>query len=90
MRASLVARGRQVGSAVLAGSYNLSATVRMRVVQLGQGTRYQQIVALMQQAALDKPRLAVLAGCRAHVVGHGMDNMPRPGSNCGWAGWFCR
>ena len=52
---------RQVGSAVLAGSYNLSATVRMRVVQLGHGTRYQQIVALMQQAALDKPRLAVLA-----------------------------
>jgi Cu2+-exporting ATPase len=52
---------RQVSSAVLAGSYNLSATVRMRVVQLGQGTRYQQIVALMQQAALDKPRLAVLA-----------------------------
>jgi Cu2+-exporting ATPase len=50
-----------VGSAVLAGSYNLSATVRMRVVQLGHGTRYQQIVALMQQAALDKPRLAVLA-----------------------------
>ena len=52
---------REVGSAVLAGSYNLSATVRMRVVQLGHGTRYQQIVALMQQAALDKPRLAVLA-----------------------------
>ena len=52
---------RQIGAAVLAGSYNLQAPVLMQVDGLGQSTRYAQIVALMQQAALDKPRLAQLA-----------------------------
>ena len=52
---------RQPGMAVLAGSYNLSGTVLMRVQRLGPSTRYAQIVALMQQAAVDKPRLAMLA-----------------------------
>lgn len=52
---------RQSGAAVLAGSYNLHATVLMRVQRLGPSTRYAQIVALMQQAAIDKPRLAMLA-----------------------------
>ncbi|MEI7786526.1 MAG: heavy metal translocating P-type ATPase, partial [Betaproteobacteria bacterium] len=52
---------RQSGAAVLAGSYNLQAPVLMQVGSLGQSTRYAQIVALMQQAALDKPRLALLA-----------------------------
>jgi len=52
---------RNRGSAVLAGSYNLQAPVLMQVGSLGQSTRYAQIVALMQQAALDKPRLALLA-----------------------------
>jgi Cu2+-exporting ATPase len=52
---------RQPGAAVLAGSYNLHATVLMRVQCLGPSTRYAQIVALMQQAAVDKPRLSILA-----------------------------
>ena len=52
---------RQAGEAVMAGSHNLSAAVRVRVVQLGPATRYAQIVSLMQQAAVDKPRLAQLA-----------------------------
>jgi Cu2+-exporting ATPase len=52
---------RSAGASVMAGSYNLSATVQVRVEQLGQGTRYASIVALMQGAALDKPRLAQLA-----------------------------
>jgi len=52
---------RAVGDKVMAGSYNLSATVQLRVAQLGAGTRYAGIVALMQRAAVDKPRLALLA-----------------------------
>jgi len=52
---------RPVGALVMAGSYNLSATVQVRVQQLGQATCYAGIVALMQRAAVDKPRLAQLA-----------------------------
>ncbi len=52
---------RLAGSAVLAGSYNLSAVVTLRIEQIGQATRYAQIVALMARAAVDKPRLALLA-----------------------------
>jgi Cu2+-exporting ATPase len=52
---------RPEGALVLAGSYNLTATVQVRVQQLGQATRYAGIVALMQRAAVDKPRLAQLA-----------------------------
>ncbi len=52
---------RPAGALVMAGSYNLSATVEVRIQQLGQATRYAGIVALMQHAAVDKPRLAQLA-----------------------------
>ena len=52
---------RPEGSAVLAGSYNLSAAVTVFTEQIGQATRYAQIVALMARAAVDKPRLALLA-----------------------------
>jgi P-type Cu2+ transporter len=52
---------RALGAQVMAGSYNLSAAVQVRVGQIGKATRYAQIVALMEQASIDKPRLAVLA-----------------------------
>lgn len=52
---------RQSGDALLAGSYNLSAPVLMRVTGLGQATRYAQVVALMQSASASKPALAKLA-----------------------------
>jgi P-type Cu2+ transporter len=52
---------RPAGSAVLAGSYNLSRAVQVRIEQIGQTTRYSQIVALMERASVDKPRLALLA-----------------------------
>lgn len=52
---------RAVGAAVLAGSHNLSSAVRVRVDQTGPATRYSQIVALMERASVDKPRLALLA-----------------------------
>jgi Cu2+-exporting ATPase len=52
---------RCAGERVMAGSHNLSAAVQMRVEHTGEGTRFAQIVALMQSASLDKPALARLA-----------------------------
>lgn len=52
---------RSVGSAVTAGSYNLQSAVQVRVERVGADTRFAQIVALMESASLQKPRLAQLA-----------------------------
>ena len=52
---------RPCGARVLAGSHNLSSAVQVQVESLGQGTRFAQIVALMESASLQKPRLAQLA-----------------------------
>ena len=52
---------RDVGDAVMAGSYNVGNPAVVRVDKLGAATRYAQIVALMERATTDKPRLAVLA-----------------------------
>ena len=52
---------RSVGSAVIAGSHNLSGPLDVRVLRVGGTTRYAAIVALMEQASLHKPRLAQLA-----------------------------
>jgi P-type Cu2+ transporter len=54
-------QSRGVGSLVVAGSHNLSATVVVRVTQVGEGTQFSKIVALMEDASLQKPRLAQLA-----------------------------
>lgn len=52
---------RPCGARVLAGSHNVGATVEVRVEALGPDTRFAQIVALMESASLQKPRLAKLA-----------------------------
>ena len=52
---------RPVGSVVTAGSYNLQAPVEVQVEGTGGQTRFAQIVALMESASLQKPRLAQLA-----------------------------
>ncbi len=52
---------RSCGAKVLAGSHNLSSPVQMRVESVAQGTRFAQIVALMESASLQKPRLAQVA-----------------------------
>ncbi len=52
---------KTVGSAVVAGSFNLHAPVCMQVQALGGQTRFGQIVGLMEGAATQKPRLAQLA-----------------------------
>ncbi|WP_084690606.1 heavy metal translocating P-type ATPase [Comamonas granuli] len=52
---------RGPGTRVVAGSYNLQAPVLVQVQGVGQDTRFAQIVALMESAATQKPRLAQLA-----------------------------
>ena len=52
---------RGPGLSVVAGSHNLSGALEVRVLRIGHQTRYAEIVALMQQASLEKPRLAQLA-----------------------------
>ncbi len=51
---------RSVGSSVTAGSYNLQSPVEVLVEGTGAQTRFAQIVALMEGASLQKPRLAQL------------------------------
>ncbi|MBC7381102.1 MAG: heavy metal translocating P-type ATPase, partial [Burkholderiaceae bacterium] len=55
------ALARQPQATVLAGSYNLTGVVLVQVLHTGAATRYAGIVALMQEAASAKPRLAQLA-----------------------------
>ena len=52
---------RGPGSKVVAGSFNLQSPVLVQVEGLGEDTRFAQIVALMESAATQKPRLAQLA-----------------------------
>ena len=52
---------RHVGESVVAGSFNLAGPVLLSVSRLGRDTRFAQIVALMEKASTEKPRLAVLA-----------------------------
>jgi P-type Cu2+ transporter len=52
---------RQAGDSLMAGSHNLRETIQMKVLRLGEHTRYAEIVSLMQSASLHKPRLAALA-----------------------------
>ncbi len=52
---------RGVGAQVLAGSFNLGATLWVRVQRVANDTRFAQIVALMEAASSTKPTLALLA-----------------------------
>ena len=52
---------RGVGSAVIAGSHNLSAVIQIRVTQVGAATRFAQIVSLMESASVSKPDIALVA-----------------------------
>ncbi|HEY1228761.1 MAG TPA: cation transporter, partial [Ramlibacter sp.] len=52
---------RAAGDVVIAGSHNLSGPLLVRVERLGADTRFAGIVALMERASVDKPRLARLA-----------------------------
>lgn len=52
---------RRAGHAVIAGSHNLSGTLVVQVERTGGATRFAEIVALMERASVDKPRIAQLA-----------------------------
>jgi Cu2+-exporting ATPase len=52
---------RAAGSAVIAGSHNLSGTLLVQVGRAGPDTRYAAMVALMEQASVQKPALAQIA-----------------------------
>lgn len=52
---------KPVNSNVIAGSHNLQASVLVKIERTGADTRFGEIVALMEQVALHKPRLAQLA-----------------------------
>ena len=52
---------RRAGDAVIAGSHNLTSPLVVRVERVGDDTRFAGIVALMERASVDKPRLARLA-----------------------------
>ncbi len=49
---------KTVGCSVVGGSVNLAAPVVMRVERCGQDTRYEAIVALMREAATQRPESA--------------------------------
>lgn len=46
---------------VIAGSYNLGQTVHVALETIGESTQYGKIVNLINQAAIEKPRLSQLA-----------------------------
>lgn len=52
---------KRCGDSLVAGSYNLEAPLIVRLLRLGRESRFGEIVALMERAASEKPRLAVLA-----------------------------
>ncbi len=56
---------RGPGASVVAGSHNLSGTVRVRVLRTGAATRFAQIVSLMASAAASKPAAGRLADALA-------------------------
>ncbi len=53
--------GKCAGDPLVAGSYNLDAPLIVRLERLGRDSRFGEIVALMERAASEKPRLAALA-----------------------------
>ncbi|RZJ26610.1 MAG: cadmium-translocating P-type ATPase [Haliea sp.] len=52
---------RVAGSTVIAGSHNLTGRLLVQVASAGKDTRYAAIVALMEQASVQKPELAQIA-----------------------------
>lgn len=51
---------RRAGDGVIAGSHNLTSVLLVRVQRVGPQTRYAEIVALMEQASVEKPGLVQL------------------------------
>ncbi|WP_354684836.1 heavy metal translocating P-type ATPase [Cupriavidus necator] len=52
---------RGAGETVLAGCFNTASPLELRVTRVGAGTRLAEIVAVLDRALAEKPRLATLA-----------------------------
>ncbi|WP_420996670.1 heavy metal translocating P-type ATPase [Cupriavidus sp. 30B13] len=52
---------RAAGDAVLAGCFNTASPLELRVARVGAATRLAEIVAVLDRALAEKPRLATLA-----------------------------
>ena len=52
---------REIGDAVLAGCFNAASPLEVRIDRIGAQTRLAEIVAVLDRALADKPRLAQLA-----------------------------
>lgn len=52
---------KNLHDSIIAGSYNLGQTVTIVLEAIGESTQYGQIVNLINQAAIEKPRLSQLA-----------------------------
>ena len=52
---------RGIGDAVLAGCFNTTSPLELRVTKVGAGTRLAEIVAVLDRALAEKPRLATVA-----------------------------
>ncbi|NOT16296.1 MAG: cation-translocating P-type ATPase [Methylotenera sp.] len=52
---------KNLNDTVIAGSYNLRQPVLIQLETIGASTKYGQIVSLINQAAIEKPRLSKLA-----------------------------
>ncbi|WP_439682840.1 Heavy metal translocating P-type ATPase [Cupriavidus oxalaticus] len=52
---------RSAGETVLAGCFNTASPLELRVSRVGAGTRLAEIVAVLDRALAEKPRLATLA-----------------------------
>ena len=52
---------KRAGDAVVAGSFNLTGPLVVRIERTGADSRFGQVLALVERAAAEKPRLAVTA-----------------------------
>lgn len=78
---------RSIGDAVLAGSFNTASPLEVRVRRIGANTRLAEIVAVLDRALAEKPRLAMLAD---RVAGWFVGALLGLAAVTGivWAGWI--
>lgn len=53
--------GKKVGDSLIAGAVNLHSPLVMRATQVGNDTQLANMIAMMESASLEKPRLVALA-----------------------------
>ncbi|URF02866.1 heavy metal translocating P-type ATPase [Cupriavidus campinensis] len=78
---------RSIGDAVLAGCFNTASPLEVRVGRIGANTRLAEIVAVLDRALVEKPRLALLAD---RVAGWFVGALLAMAAVTGvvWAGWI--